>query len=74
MFLYSFYYDIQNNSISYYYILYAKCNVVVEFIIKAPNVINIKINGSNTKNQANPVAPPRHITFKNQVQNKTYNT
>jgi hypothetical protein len=28
--------------------------------------------GNNTKNQAKVVAPPRHITFSNHVQNKTY--
>jgi len=33
---------------------------------------NNKTNGSNTNNQANAVAPPRQITFNNQVQNKMY--
>lgn len=42
-----------------------------------PNIIiastkNNIINGSKTNNQANAVAPPRQITFNNQVQNKTY--
>jgi hypothetical protein len=39
----------------------------------APMRTNIKINGSNTRNQATFVAPEPQMRFRIQVQNRTYN-
>lgn len=47
-----------------------KINYIPSIIIASTK--NNIINGSNTNNQANAVAPPRQIMFSNQVQNKTY--
>ena len=52
--------------------LYTITMFAAEDIINAPNMTNIKINGANTNNHAKLVAPPRQITFNNQVQNKIY--